>query len=102
MTNISPTGIPYGVISSHQLDPEVVDQLMINSGYWLDEPETDGVFEGVTYATCWLGGALNFFILDSPYRHAGQKCSPCIPNACDLDNSGTYMGYGVPDSWRRS
>ena len=117
-TNRNPTtGIPYGVISAASLHEDTVADLMYgpdakHHGYPDDfsedysepyqdpEPSISGTLDGVTYATLWLGGALNFFIFDSPVLHKGQQCSPCVPFACNLDSSGEYLGYGVPDEWR--
>ena len=98
------TGVRYGYISSNQLDPDLVHTLMYESGeditfrdyikeleskygddfddtiacegYCQEEPLVEGVHEGVTYASSWLGGALNFFIFDSPVI---KKCCLCSP-----------------------
>lgn len=66
------------------------------------EPLIDGTYEGVMYQTSWLGGALNFWIFNSPViTKRGTQGSPCVPNACVLDNlDGDYEGYDVPDEWR--
>lgn len=67
-----------------------------------DEPSTEGVYEGVTYASSYLGGALNFFISESPVitEHA-RLASPCVPNAGILDTlDGDVQSYDVPDGWR--
>lgn len=68
------------------------------------EPEIRGVYEGVFYRTSWLGGALNFFILESPHvTDKARLASPCVPNAAILDTlDGSVTGYNVPDDWRRS
>lgn len=107
MQNInSKTGIPYGVISARSIDPEIVQELLYgpqalrdDESYEDDEPYIEGILDNVHYATCWLGGALNFFILESPVIHKGFPCSPCIPGACNVDQVGTYEGYGIPVSW---
>lgn len=101
----SKTGLPYGVISARSIDPEIVQQLLYGPQAVHDDEEdyeeayTEGALDGVHYATCWLGGALNFFILESPVIHKGVPCSPCIPGACNVDQVGTYEGYGVPENW---
>lgn len=67
-----------------------------------DEVEVEGVFEGVHYMSTWLGGALTFFIMESPFttERAG-KGSICVPNCAILDSlDGGDYGYNVPDSWR--
>jgi len=71
--------------------------------YSPDEPNVEGVHEGVTYASSWLGGALNFFICESPVitEHA-RRASPCVPNAGILDTlDGDVQCYDVPAAWRR-
>lgn len=68
----------------------------------VDEPEIQGKFEGVSYATSWLGGALNFWIFESPVEtHKARKASPCVPGAAILDTlDGSETGYDVPKNWR--
>lgn len=70
---------------------------------WEDyEPTITGTLEGVTYATCWIGGALNFWILESPVQALGAPGSPCVPGACVLKpgySGGWYVGYSVPEGW---
>jgi hypothetical protein len=66
-----------------------------------DEPEIWGSYEGVQYSTSWLGGALNFYIFESPcITNSAAVCSPCVPNAGDLGSKGDYQCYDVPESWR--
>ena len=43
----------------------------------IDEPIIEGECEGVKYRTSWLGGALHFFIFESPVI---AKCRPCSPS----------------------
>lgn len=64
-----------------------------------EEPVIAGTRDGVEYSTSWLGGALHFFILDSPVVSYCRPCSPCVPNAGDLDSPGDYTCYGVPEDW---
>ena len=73
-----------------------------NDSFECDEPSIHGVFEGVSYRSSWLGGALNFFILQSPVTtDVGNRASPCVPGACILkkDMAGNVAGYSVPDDW---
>lgn len=66
------------------------------------EPQIEGERDGVKYASSWLGGALNFFILHSPHiTETAQECSPCVPGAGNLDCTGGYRCYDVPPDWRR-
>ena len=69
--------------------------------YYCEEPITAFTYEGVKGQTTWLGGALLLWIFDSPYTGTFQLCSPCVPNACSLDQpeDGGYAGYTVPTHW---
>jgi hypothetical protein len=71
--------------------------------YESDEPIIEGVHEGVTYCSSWPGGALNFFIYESPVTTTKARlASPCIPNAGILDTlDGNVIAYDVPADWRR-
>ena len=77
-------------------------------GDWIDDvPTADecivtGTYEGVSYQSSWLGGALNFYIFESPvFTRSGRKASPCVPGACILDTlDGSESGYDVPADWR--
>ena len=121
------TGIRFGYISSNKLDPEVVHTLMFEvgvdlafeeymaeleekygedfdeytavGGYHCEEPIITGSYEGVSYSSSWLGGALNFFIFESPVITKCALCSPCVPGAGDLGSEGEFEAYGVPDNW---
>lgn len=70
----------------------------------IDEPEIEGECEGVKYAISWLGGAPLLWVFESPVTGHFRLCSPCVPNACDLDSPSTedgYLGYTVPAGWLR-
>ena len=69
----------------------------------IEEPIIEGTYEGVTYRTSWLGGALHFFIFDSPCINRYALCSPCVPNAGDLDSPDIdgVETYDVHPDWRR-
>lgn len=75
--------------------------------YFVDkctEPVLEGEYEGVTYRASWLGGALHFWIFESPVTtNAARKASPCVPGAAILDTlDGSEFGYDVPADWRDS
>ena len=55
--------------------------------------------------TTWLGGAMLVYVLQSPYLAAAPVCSPCCPNAGNLDEryedgEGGVTCYDVPPDWR--
>lgn len=72
--------------------------------YYDEEPVVEGVHEGVSFCSSWLGGALNFFISHSPYTtDKARRSSPCVPNAGILDTlDGDVTSYDVPPDWRYS
>lgn len=73
----------------------------------VDEPVYEGVFEGVTYSIAWLGGAPILCAKEGPVGYANSLCSPCVPNAADLDSGfglqehteGGWQCYVVPQDW---
>ena len=116
------TGVRFGYISANSLDYKVVYEMLYIQGtdysykeyleefpeetinnYENDEPYIEGEMDGVKYSTSWMGGALCFFILESPHQTTCALCSPCVPNAGDLNNIGddyTTVSYDVPKDWR--
>jgi hypothetical protein len=66
------------------------------------EPAVEGEYKGVKYCSSWLGGALNFFIFESPViTTKAREASPCVPNAGILDTlDGNIQAYDVPADWR--
>lgn len=66
------------------------------------EPIIAGELDGVKYCSSWLGGALHFWIFESPYAGLFQPCSPCVPGAADLGSPSKrgIEGYDVPIDWR--
>ncbi len=88
------------------LTEDVIERKMeIFAERWEDyEPTISGEYEGVKYCTSWLGGALNFFIFESPViTEKARLASPCVPNAAILDTlDGSVQGYDVPADWRNN
>ena len=68
----------------------------------IDEPIIEGTCEGVTYMISHLGGAPLLWAFESPIISKARLCSPCVPNAGDLDSldDDGYECYGIPDDWR--
>lgn len=69
----------------------------------IDEPTIEGTYDGVKYQISWLGGSPLLFVFESPVISRARPCSPCVPNAGDLDNlsDAGVECYGVPDDWRQ-
>lgn len=71
-----------------------------SDGIQIDEPTIEGTCEGVTYAISWLGGAPLLWVFHSPIIGKHGLCSPCVPNAGDLESEGEYECYDVPEEWK--
>ena len=84
----------------YDLDPNW--EMSFNDEYQPDELMVEGEYEGVKYASSWMGGCLCFFIFESPFTtHTAGRASPCVPNAGILDTlDGDVTAYNVPDDWR--
>lgn len=67
----------------------------------IEEPTLAGTCEGVRYEISWLGGAPLLWVLESPVISKAKLCSPCCPNAGDLNNldDDGYECYGIPAGW---
>lgn len=68
------------------------------------EYDDDGKIEVEVYST-WLGGAQLLYVIQSPHLCSAAPCSPCCPNAGDLDNryengDRGVTCYDVPPDWR--
>lgn len=84
-----------------ELDEDAIQQAF-NDSFQSDEAIVEGTYEGVKYSSSWLGGALNFFIFESPNIGKFQECSPCVPRAGNLDcpDEDGVDTYDVPADWR--
>lgn len=69
-----------------------------------DEPVHEFFIDGVRGSTTWLGGALLVWVFESPVITKAKLCSPCVPNAGDLDNRNEdgWTCYDVPADWRKN
>lgn len=55
--------------------------------------------DGLKLGMSTLGGAYNVWVFESPVVVKCCRCSPCCPNAGDLDNPGDHLAYSLPDEW---
>lgn len=62
----------------------------------------DFELDGIKGHLSCLGGAYIIFVTESPYTTKAKLCSPCVPNAGDLDslNENGYTCYDVPPEWK--
>ena len=94
-----------GLMTKRDVDA-VVDEAIdrMNGDQWVDdEPIHEFVIDGVMGQTTWLGGALLVWVFKSNHSRLSRLCSPCVPNAGDLDSvedSEGYVCYDVPPDWR--
>lgn len=94
-----------GELDIDDLSDWVDRELEARSDYiQIDEPTIEGTYQGVQYQISWLGGAPLLFVFESPVISRARLCSPCVPNAGDLDNldDDGVECYGVPAEWRRT
>ncbi len=76
-----------------------------NDNYQNDEPTIEGEYEGTLYTIVHLGGAPLLYVrLSSHIVDDAPECSPCVPNAGDLDSylaggRGNARCYSVPADW---
>lgn len=86
-----------GLTASEYLNDIGLDDVEIE----VSEPVIQGEHQSVHYRSCWLGGALMFWITESPVITHCRPCSPCVPNAGDLDSPDAdgVEAYGVPKDW---
>lgn len=71
---------------------EIVESLLdagLNDRLEFDESDYSYESDGTRYRLGWLGGAPLIWILESRYVTYAPACSPCVPNAGDLDNLST-------------
>ena len=72
--------------------------------FYCEEPSGTVNHEGLIVTFSWLGGAPLIIVNKSPFITFANPCSPCVPNAGDLDNLAPdgVECYNVPENWRSS
>ena len=90
--------------NSDDFDNDAVVQ-DFNDSYQNDEPTIEGEYDGTLYTIMHLGGAPLLYVrLSSHIVDDAPECSPCVPNAGDLDSylaggRGNARCYSVPADW---
>lgn len=86
---------------------DVADQAVERMELYDDEPVHSFDIECPGYGrvigqTTWLGGALLVWIFQSPFVMPHAVCSPCVPDAGNLDqpDKDGVLCYDVPADWR--
>ncbi len=136
IANIGRDGIAYGVVSLNSLQEWVFDEFLMGGentsesaeieewehdnlhaseserDEFIDSLEIDEAtysleIDGMKLALGWLGGAALIWVFDSPHTTMAPVCSPCVPNAGDLDNKssgavssgGSTLCFNLPADW---
>lgn len=134
LVNVNPeTGIRYGVVSLDSLQDWVFDEFFHHGtnetwaeairDYIAENPGSDeedasealehAQFEEEVYSLekdgmklqlSYLGGAPLVWVFESPHKAMVRECSPCVPNAGDLNSKidGGFECYDVPAEWYRT
>lgn len=70
-------------------------------GWEFDEEQYSLEKDGMHLELSYLGGAPIVFVFESPHTAKARQCSPCVPNAGDLDNKSEngVLCYDVPAEW---
>jgi hypothetical protein len=93
----------YNRLGYDDRDDYIETRLELESeNFYIEEPTIAGTCEGVRYEISHLGGAPLLWVLESPVISKARLCSPCCPNAADLDSldDDGYECYGIPGYWR--
>jgi hypothetical protein len=100
----------FGRVTQEQKDQiaEIVEAAGDNSTEQFTDPEPSAsvVYQGYRAYVTYLGGAMLVFSEDGPVVGGRQLCSPCVPNAVDLDagfdaagTPGSIDCHGFPADW---
>ena len=84
---------------ANDIDPDL-DDFAVN--FDCEEPSGTANHEGLIVTFTWLGGVPLIIVNESPFVTFANPCSPCVPNAGDLDNldpDGVEC-YTVPENWK--
>jgi len=119
MSNVNPkTGIRFGVVALNSLEDWVFDEFFHDGTnvsykaaleefegdeddfeYEGDEDSYELEKDGLSLGLSTLGGAYNVWVFESPHTAKHALCSPCCPNAGDIDSPGDFPCYTLPDDW---
>ena len=86
---------------AHDIDPDLD---YFAEAFDCYEPSGTIEHDGLIITFDWLGGCPLIIVNESPFVASAVPCSPCVPNAGDLDDldpEGVEC-YNVPENWRSS
>jgi hypothetical protein len=115
------TGVRYGIVALRSLEDWVFDEFFNNGtnvSYEAALKEFDGDPEdfeyegdedtyemvtpdGLELGLSTLGGAYNVWVFESPHTAEHALCSPCVPNAGNIDTPGDFVCYTLSAEWFR-
>ena len=121
MTNTNPTtGVRYGLVALRSLEDWVFEEFVYqgenlsynaalnefdgdldNFEYEGDEDTYELEIYGMKLGLSTLGGAYNVWVFESPHTAEHALCSPCVPNAGNIDSPGDFVCYTLPAEWFR-
>ena len=131
MVNRADDGTAYGVVSMNSLESWVFEEFFndgvnvsyeealaeaksqygddfdeekFNESYECDEENYTLEVDGLKLELSHLGGAEIVWVLESPETVMARECSPCCPNAGDLNNKvaeGGVLTFDLPAHWYR-
>lgn len=70
-----------------------------NNLYMAEEEEYFLETDGMELLLTYLGGAGLVYVLKSPHTTQCGQCSPCVPNAGNLESEGSTLAYALPRDW---
>ena len=73
----------------------------VDENFESGEQSAEFEYEGTGVVFSWLGGAPLIFITESKVTNTANLCSPCVPNAGNLDSKDPdgYECYDAPANW---
>jgi hypothetical protein len=84
---------------SHQYLRQIAKQWAENEDYFNDGPTTYYYCEPNGLALLYDTDSNYVTVLSSPLVALCAECSPCYPNAGDLDTQGCHEAYALPLDW---
>lgn len=84
-----------------EISEQVMEALNDSGSTQFDEEEYEYITETEQYLLSYLGGAPMIWAMKTPFLTKARLCSPCVPNAGDLDSPDPdgYECYAVEPDW---
>lgn len=84
-----------------EISQQIVEELNNTVSVEFDQEEYEYKTETEEYLLSYLGGAPKIWAMKTPFLTKVRLCSPCVPNAGDLDSPDPdgYTCYAVEPDW---